>query len=63
LGQLGIELWKAQDELDKATSLLTELKARTLDFMGDAKTGVVNGEIVATRSARNGGSPFLTIKK
>lgn len=63
LGQLGIELWKAQDELDKATTLLTELKARTLDFMGDAKTGVVNGEIVATRSARNGGSPFLTIKK
>ena len=63
LGQLGIELWKAQDELDKATSFLTELKTRTLDFMGDAKTGVVSDEVVAVRSSRNGGSPFLTIKK
>jgi putative phage-type endonuclease len=63
LGQLGVELWKAQDELDKATSFLTELKTRTLDFMGDAKTGVVNDEVVAVRSSRNGGSPFLTIKK
>lgn len=63
LGQLGVELWKAQDELDKATSFLTELKTRTLDFMGDAKTGVVNDEVVAVRSSRNGGTPFLTIKK
>lgn len=63
LGQLGVELSLAQREFDKVESHLRELKSRTLDFMGSAKTGVVDEVIVATRSARNGGLPFLTVKK
>jgi hypothetical protein len=31
--------------------------------MGSAKTGTVDGLTVATRSARGGGLPYLTIKK
>jgi hypothetical protein len=53
----------AQSDADAAQALLTELKSRTLDAMGNAKTAVVDDHVVATRSARNGGTPFLTIKK
>ena len=63
LGELGVALVNAQTDADAAQSLLTELKSRTLDFMGKAKTATVGDRVVAVRSARNGGSPFLTIKK
>jgi putative phage-type endonuclease len=63
LGQLGVELSLAQTEFDKADTFLRELKSRTLDAMGSAKTGTVDGLTVATRSARGGGLPYLTIKK
>jgi putative phage-type endonuclease len=63
LGQLGIALVNAQSALDSCQNVVTELKSRTLDFMGSAKTGVVDDRVVAIRSARNGGLPFLTIKK
>lgn len=63
LGQLGIELTLAQQEFDKVESHLRELKSRTLDYMGSAKTGKVDDLVVATRSARNGGLPYLTVKK
>lgn len=63
LGQLGVELSLAQLEFDKVDTHLRELKSRTLDFMGSAKTGVVDDRVVALRSSRNGGSPFLTVKK
>lgn len=63
LGELGVALVNAQSDADAAQALLTELKSRTLDAMGDAKTAVVDDHVVATRSARNGGTPFLTIKK
>jgi len=63
LGQLGVALSNAQVAADSTQALLTELKSRTLDFMGMAKTGVVDDRVVAVRSARNGGLPFLTVKK
>jgi microcystin degradation protein MlrC len=63
LGELGVALVNAQSDADAAQALLTELKSRTLDAMGNAKTAVVDDHVVATRSARNGGTPFLTIKK
>lgn len=67
LGDLGVELVNAQTDADKAYSHLMELKSRTLDAMGAAKTGVVTvdgvGEmVVATRSLR-AGNPVLTVKK
>jgi hypothetical protein len=31
--------------------------------MGKAKYGLVNGKVIATRSSRAGGTPYLTIKK
>lgn len=63
LGELGVALVNAQSDVDAATALVTELKSRTLDAMGDAKSGVVDDRVVAVRSSRNGGTPFLTIKK
>ena len=63
LGQLGVELSLAQSEFDKADAHLRELKSRTLDAMGSAKSGLVDDMVVATRSARGGGLPFLTVKK
>ena len=63
LGQLGVELSLAQDTFDKSESHLRELKSRTIAFMGSAKTGSVDGFVIATRSARNGGTPYLTVKK
>lgn len=63
LGELGVALVNAQSDVDSAQTLLNELKSRTLDFMGDAKTGMVDDRVVAVRSARNGGIPFLTVKK
>lgn len=65
--QLGIELQNTANDLDALTTKLNELKSRTLDQMGSAKTAIitVNSEryVVATRSSRNGGSPYLTVKK
>lgn len=63
LGELGVALVNAQSDVDAASSLLNELKSRTMDFMGSAKTAVVDDRVVAVRSARNGGAPFLTVKK
>ena len=63
LGELGVALWNAQIAADEAQGLLNELKSRTLDFMDDAKSGLVDDRVVAVRSSRNGGTPFLTVKK
>jgi predicted phage-related endonuclease len=65
--QLGIDLQNTANDLDALTTKLNELKSRTLDQMGSAKTAFIEVEsnkyVVATRSSRNGGSPYLTIKK
>jgi predicted phage-related endonuclease len=65
--QLGIDLQNTQSEIDALTTKLNELKSRTLDQMGTAKTAVIEvgseRYVVATRSSRNGGTPYLTVKK
>lgn len=63
LGSLGVRLISAQLESDVALNKFTEIKSMVIDFMGKAKYGLVNGKVVATRSARNGGLPFLTVTK
>jgi hypothetical protein len=39
------------------------MKSRILDALGKAKKAVYEGEVVATRQSRGGGTPFLQIKK
>lgn len=67
LGDLGVHVQNAQTDFDKAAELLQELKSRTLDALGEAKTGFleVSGEqyVVCTRSVNRNGVVSLTIKK
>lgn len=63
LGQLGLTLLLKQVELDNAQASLNEIKSIVLDFMGKAKYGLYQGRVIATRSARNGGTPYLTLSK
>jgi len=63
LGQLGVELFNAQDKFDEAESFLREMKSRTVAALNGAKTGTIDGVTVCTLSQRSGGLPFLTIKK
>jgi len=67
LGDLGVHVQNAQSDFDKAAELLTELKSRTIDALGEAKSGfvTVGGEqyVVCTRSVNRNGVVSLTIKK
>jgi hypothetical protein len=63
LGQLGVELFNAQDAVDAADQHLTEMKSRVVSALNGAKYGVIDGKIVCTLSQRAGGLPFLTVKK
>ena len=67
LGDLGVQLVNTQNEIDKLTDTLNELKARTLDAMQDAKYGVVEFEGKEYRAAikrqRGEGKPYLQIVK
>ena len=64
---LGIDLVNIATQIDELNVTLTELKSRTLDQMGKAKTAYieVDGEkfVVAKRSQRGAGSPFVTVEK
>lgn len=67
LGDLGIYVQNAQNDFDKAQTVLNEMKSRTIDALGDAKFGYVHvaGEqyVVCTRSVNRNGVVSLTIKK
>jgi hypothetical protein len=63
LGQLGIELFNAQDAFDEAETYLREMKSRTIEALNGAKNGVINGKVVCTLQQRAGGLPYLTVKK
>jgi putative phage-type endonuclease len=66
LGDLGIHLANAASDLADADAKLTELKSRTIDALGKAQIGYVDIDgqeiVVAQRSSRAGGTPYLTIK-
>jgi putative phage-type endonuclease len=47
---------------ESAASRVLELKSRVLDRMQNSKHGLVDGAKVFSRQARNGGTPFLTVK-
>jgi putative phage-type endonuclease len=63
LGQLGIELFNAQDAFDEAETYLREMKSRTIEALNGAKNGVINGKVVCSLQQRAGGLPYLTVKK
>ena len=63
LGQLGIELWSAQQKVKEAETHLTEMKSRTIAALNGAKYGVVEDTVVCVLSQRGAGKPFLTIKE
>lgn len=64
---LGIDLVNVACQIDELSYTLTELKSRTLDQMGLAKTAFieVGGQkvVVAKRASRNGGAAFVTVEK
>lgn len=63
LGQLGVTLLLKQAALDFAQEEMNQIKSIILDLMDKAKYGLVDGKVLVTRSARNGGTPYLTIAK
>jgi len=64
LGALGLRLLSANTASKLADEELTKVKSEVLDTLGIAKNGLLDGEVVVTRQAgRNGGLPFLVIKR
>lgn len=63
LDDLGMHYDFAVDALEEQKTEVNKLQAMVLDAMGKAKTGVVHGIPRFTRSARAGGTPYLTRKK
>lgn len=63
LGDLGMYLTLAFNELEEAELKYRELQSRTLDAMGSAKYGSVNDEVVLYRTQRKEGAPYLAWKK
>ena len=63
LGDLGMHYFLELDKLEEQKKLVTDLQARVLDAMGNARTGIVHDIPALIRTARNGGTPYLTKKK
>ena len=62
LGTLGMYLSLAYDKFKEAEEHFNEMKSRTLDALGDAKHGVVEGVRVVSKQATRNGSPYLIMK-
>lgn len=63
LGQLGIEYANAVINASNAEEHLNHMKARVLDAMGNTKRGTIDGEVIVTRQAKSGGTPYLVNKR
>lgn len=63
LGDLGIHLSNAYASYQEAEKKYKELQSRTLDAMGTAKWGEVDGLRLIYRTARAGGAPYLVWPK
>jgi putative phage-type endonuclease len=63
LDDLGMHYINAVDELEKATSKTTELKARVIQAMDGAKRGLIFGEHLLSLRSRAGGAPYLHHEK
>lgn len=63
LGDLWVHASNALEREKKASGEALEMKSRVLDALGKAKKGTYDGEVVVTRQSRNGGTPYLVVKK
>lgn len=63
LEDLGMHYDLALDKLEEQKSEVNKLQSMVLDAMGSAKTGLVYEIPRFIRTARNGGTPYLTRKK
>jgi putative phage-type endonuclease len=63
LDDLGMHYINSVDELEKATTKVTELKARVIQAMDGAKRGLVFGEHLLSLRSRAGGAPYLHHEK
>jgi putative phage-type endonuclease len=63
LDDLGMHYINSVDELEKATTKMTELKARVIQAMDGAKRGLVFGEHLLSLRSRAGGAPYLHQEK
>ena len=63
LDDLGMHYINSVSELDKATTKMTELKARVIKAMDGAKRGLIFGEHWLSLRSRAGGAPFLHQEK
>jgi putative phage-type endonuclease len=63
LDDLGMHYINAVDELEKATTKVTELKARVIQAMDGAKRGLIFGEHLLSLRSRAGGAPYLHTEK
>jgi len=63
LGDLGMYLALAYDELELAKEKYRELQSRTLDALGSAKWGSVNDEVILYRTRKGLGAPYLAWKR
>lgn len=63
LGDLGIHLVNAYAEFQESEKKYKELQSRTLDAMGKAKWGEIDGQKVVYRTSKAVGTPFLAWKK
>jgi putative phage-type endonuclease len=63
LDDLGMHYINSVFELEKATTKMTELKARVIKSMDGAKRGLVFGEHLLSLRSRAGGAPYLHHEK
>lgn len=63
LGDLGVHLSNAKDDLSEAEARFREMQSRVLDAMGNAKYGSVEDRVLVYRSQRGNSAPYLTFKK
>jgi len=63
LGDLGVHLSNAKDDLSEAEARFREMQSRVLDAMGNAKYGSVEDRVLIYRSQRGNSAPYLTFKK
>jgi putative phage-type endonuclease len=63
LDDLGMHYINSVDELEKATTKVTELKARVIQAMDGAKRGLIFGEHLLSLRSRAGGAPYLHHEK
>jgi putative phage-type endonuclease len=63
LDDLGMHYINSVTELEKATTKMTELKARVIQAMDGAKRGLIFGEHLLSLRSRAGGAPYLHHEK